>query len=423
MMKKAVLIFFLLSTLSVHAVERVSLQALQTDWTKYTNQMVELSTRLIVCGSFYDSLVLAPYRLFCPEEIAEGLADGDSTHYYQIVQKNRDASIVMHCRNDYYNVCCGDVVKPFKARVTSERHLVTGKPVRTKHMRAHALPKAKKGELRIVGANIENYFADLGGYATKRTTPEQQALKTQKIVEAFSKMKADIIACCEMQVGNKAPEMLLKALNKGGKHYAFVSMPLQNMDRIGGCIIYDTDRVRAYGEPLSAYHDTTSHYYGRMFVQGFEDLKTGERFIVGVNHFKSKRAGRGNYDTHLKRMENTDSLLAMLPRAMELYGDSDIILLGDYNCYSQEQPIQTIIRAGYDHVLPFGDEEAYSYSFKGEVGYLDHCFFSLSMLRHLVWAIPWHVNADWYYSHGAYKRKDKTLHRYSDHDPIVVQIK
>ena len=110
-MKKAVLILFLLSTLSVHAVERVSLQALQTDWTKYTNQMVELSTRLIVCGNFYDSLVLAPYRLFCPEEIAEGLADGDSTHYYQIVQKNRDASIVVHCRNDYYNVRCGDVVK------------------------------------------------------------------------------------------------------------------------------------------------------------------------------------------------------------------------------------------------------------------------------------------------------------------------
>ena len=422
-MKKAVFIFFLLSTLSVCAVERVSLEALQSNWAKYSNQMVELRTPLVVCGSFYDSLVLAPYRLFCPEEIAEGLADGDSTRYYEIAKGNRDVRIVVHCRNDYYNVRCGDQVTKIVARVTSERHLVTGKPVHTKHVRVPQLPKARKGELRIVGANIENYFADLGGYATKRTTPKQQALKTQKIVKALRQLNADIIACCEMQVGDKAPQMLLKELNKSGKHYAFVTMPLENMDRIGGCILYNTERVRAYEQPLSAYHDTTSHYYGRMFVQGFEDLSNGERFIVGVNHFKSKRAGRGNYDTHLKRMENTDSLLAMLPRAMELYGDSDIILLGDYNCYSQEQPIQTIVRAGYDHVIPTGDSEAYSYSFKGEAGYLDHCFMSASMIRPLVWALPWHVNADWYYSHGAYKLKDKSLHRYADHDPIVVEIK
>ena len=422
-MKKAVLIFFLLSTLSVSAVERVSLEQLKADWSKYNNQIVELTTPLVVCGSFYDSLILAPERLFCPEERAVGLADGDSTMYYALKAQNQEASIVVNCKNNYYNVRCGDIVKGFTARVTKERHLVTGKPIKTKHTAQDKLAKPKKGELRVVGANIENYFADLGGYATKRTTPAQQAVKTQKLVKALRAMNADIIACCEMQVGNKAPEMLLEALNKGGTRYAYVSMPLENMDRIGGCYIYDTERVRVYEAPLSAYKDTSSHYYARMCAVGFEEIASGERLIIGVNHLKSKRPGRGNYDTHLKRMDNADSLLAMLPQAVERFGDEDVLLLGDYNCYTQEGPIQKIVRAGYADLLPLGNETDYSYCFKGELGYLDRCFGNASMAKQVVRVRPWHINADWYYSHGAYKMKDKSMHRYADHEPIIVDIK
>ncbi len=409
-------------TLSVQAVERVLLEKLQSDWSAYTNQMVRITTPLVVCGSFYDSLILAPERLFCPEERAIGLADGDSTLYDVLVAQNKAESIVVHCRNNYYEVRSGDIVTNLEARVTHERHLLTGKSVKTRHMPADKLPHPKKGELRVVGANIENYFADLGGYAHKRTTPAQQAFKTQKLVKAMQAMHADIFALCEMQVGDKAPQMLVEALNKGGNKYAYVSMPLPDMDRIGGCFIYNTERVRVYERPLSAYRDTASHYYGRMYAMGFEETGTGERFVISLNHLKSKRPGRTQYDTNLRRMQNTDSLLAMLPQAKELYADEDILLLGDYNCYTQEQPIQTIVRAGYADMLPLGEVNDYSYSFKGEAGYLDRCFASPSMAMQIVRVRPWHINADWYYSHGAYKMKDKTLHRYSDHDPIIVDI-
>ena len=422
-MKKHIVFLFLFSTLSVSAVERVSLAHLQSDWAHYTNQTVVITTQLVVCGSFYDSLLLAPERLFCPDERAIGLADGDSTRYYQIEEYNRTNSICLHCRNQYYNVRTGDVVKGLQARVTSERHLLTGKSVKTHHQPQDRLPKPHKGEVRVVGANIENYFADLGGYAHKRTTPAQQAMKTRKLVQALRAMHADIIACCEMQVGDKAPQMLLAELNKGGQQYAYVTMPLTNNDRIGGCFIYNTKRVRACAEPLSAYRDTSNHYHARMFAVPFEEISSGERFIISLNHFKSKRAGRGNYDTNLKRMQNTDSLLAMLPLAAETFGDADILLLGDYNCYTQEQPIQTIVHAGYAEMLPLSHANDYSYSFKGEAGYLDRCFASPSMAAQIVRVRPWHVNADWYYSHGAYKMKDKSLHRYADHDPIIVDIK
>lgn len=409
-------------TVAVRAVERVSLETLQSDWSKYTNRMVQVTTPLIVCGSFYDSLVLAPERLYCPEERAVGLADGDSTAYWQIVESNRANSIVIHCRNQYYKVRTGDRVRTFKARVTSDRHFVTGQGVKTSHAPLDKLPKPRKNELRIVGANIENYFADLGGYAHKRTNPAQQALQTRKLVSALCAMHADLFAFCEMQVGDKAPRMLLAELNKHG-HYAYVTMPMDNIDRIGCCFVYNTDRIRPYESPLSAYHDSTSHYYARMFAQGFEDRASGERFIVSLNHLKSKRPGRTQYSTNLKRMENTDSLLAMLPQAMTLYGDSDILLLGDYNCYTQEQPIQTIVRAGYEDQINRFCPDNYSYVYKGEIGYLDRCFANPSMAKYIVRVRPWHVNADWYYQHGAFKQKDQTLHRYSDHEPIIVDIK
>ena len=421
-MRKTILFIALFYTLSGLAIERVSLEQLQSDWSAYTNRTVQITTPLVVCGSFYDSLILAPERLFCPEERALGLADGDSTDYYAIIAHNHASSICLHCRNQYYKVRTGDIVRNLQAKVTDERQLLTGRSVNTRHLPADRLPRPHKGELRVVGANIENYFADLGGYAHKRTTPEQQAIKTRKLVKAMRAMHADIFALCEMQVGDKAPQMLLEELNKKGD-YTFVAMPIANADRIGGCFIYNKARVRPYAQPLSACADTTDHYHARMFALGFEEIASGEKLIISLNHLKSKRLGRTQYDTNQRRMQNTDSLLMILPKAVAYYGDEDVLLLGDYNCYTQEQPIQTIVRAGYADMLPLGNAADYSYSYKGEAGYLDRCFASPSMVTQIVRVQPWHINADWYYQHGAYKRKDKTLHRYADHDPIIVDIK
>ncbi len=410
------------------AAERVSLEQLQSDWSKYQNHDIQLTSPLVVCGSFYDSLVLAPQRIFCPEENAVGLANGDSTQYYAIAAQNQASRIIVKCRNNYYKVRSGDIVRGLKARVISPQHLLTGKSVSTRHTAKDKLPKPKKDELRVVGANIENYFADLGGYAQKKTTVEQQALQTRKLVKALKAMHADVFAFCEMQVGDKAPKLLLETLNKGKNQYAYVSMGLVDRDRIGGAFVYNKERVRPCAEWLSAYKDTSSHYCARVALQGFETLDkngqgTGQRFIVSLSHFKSKRPGRGNYDTNIKRVENADSLLAVIPTAITLYGDSDLLLLGDYNCYTQETPIQKIIRAGYVDMLPHGAPNDFSYNYKGESGYLDRCFANPSMAAQVIRVRPWHVNADWYYQHGFYKMKDKSYHRYSDHDPIIVDIK
>lgn len=102
MRKLLILVSFL--ALTAQAVEQVSLAKLQADWSTYHNQMVEITDELVVCGSYYDSLVLATERLFCPEERAVGLADGDSTAYFRIRKriKRRVSSFIAETRITKY---------------------------------------------------------------------------------------------------------------------------------------------------------------------------------------------------------------------------------------------------------------------------------------------------------------------------------
>ena len=121
-------------------------------------------------------------------------------------------------------------------------------------------------------------------------------------------------------------------------------------------------------------------------------------------------------------MNNVDSILVMLDEARLAFGDEDILMVGDYNCYSQEAPIQKIVQSGYQDMILLCNPSDYSYVFKGEVGYLDRCFASPSMCGRIRNVAPYHLNADYYYSRGFKRGLDNTKFRYSDHDPILVGI-
>ena len=62
-------------------------------------------------------------------------------------------------------------------------------------------------------------------------------------------------------------------------------------------LIYRTDKLRPMLHLGHPYHPGASSYlmqagdYKRELVQCFEELATGERFVVCANHFKSKSGG------------------------------------------------------------------------------------------------------------------------------------
>jgi predicted extracellular nuclease len=160
-----------------------------------------------------------------------------------------------------------------------------------------------------------------------------------------------------------------------------------------------------------------------MVACGFEEIASSERFVLNINHLRSKR-GTGDY-SNSRRMANVDSLLVMLNRIQEerVFEDADILLVGDYNCYTEEQPIQTIIEAGYEDMVMRYAPTGYSYVYQSEAGYLDRAFASKSMAAQVTAVQPYHLNTDYFYTRGYKRGLDKTIFRYADHDPILISVR
>ena len=393
-------------------------------WEPYIGQTIEFTQPLYVCGNYYDSLILSPERLYVPEEHAVGLAQGDSTTYWNIKQNNRSKILKLSCKITNYQVRTGCTIKKLTAKVVAPSKLVTGATPKFTNNKPEPKPKMPKGGLLICATNIQNYFFDLGGYAQRKTTIKQQSMQTLKISKALTHINADIYAICEIQRGDSAPQMLVNALNQMAKKevYAFVSDGWDNQDMISCGYIYRKDKVRPYGEMVHGYADTNSHYHYRLIALGWEEIASGEKFVLNINHLRSKR-GTGA-ESNDKRMANVDSLMVMLNKIQEqqIFQDEDILLVGDYNSYTHEQPLQTIIQAGYADVLMQYAPEGYSYVYYSEAGYLDRVFASPTMSTQVTKVQPYHLNADYFYSRGFKRGLDETIFRYADHDPILIHV-
>ena len=425
-MRKIIFLALIIFSIRVSAVIKVTFPDSFADgWEPYIGKTVEFTNTLMVCGNYYDSLILSPERLYVPEEHAVGLAQGDSTMYWQLKHSNRAKMLNLSCKVTNYQVRTGATIKNLTAKVVAPGKLVTGATPKFSGNKPEPRPKMPKSGLLICATNIQNYFFDLGGYAQRKTTPKQQAMQTLKISKALTHMNADIYAICEIQRGDSAPQMLVDAMNRIAKKelYAFVSDGWDNQDMIACGYIYRQDKVRPYGEMVHGYADTASHYHYRMIALGWEEIASGERFVLNINHLRSKR-GTGA-ESNEKRMANVDSLMVMLNtiNKQNIYQDEDILLVGDYNSYTYEQPLQTIIQAGYTDVLMQYAPQGYSYVYYSEAGYLDRVFASPTMSAQVTQVRPYHLNADYFYSRGFKRGLDETIFRYADHDPILIHVK
>lgn len=463
-MRKVVFIIAMVLSVAGMAGEKVSFEELSQNWNQYKGRQVQVTTPLYVVGVYYDSLVLAPERLFVPEEKAVGLADGDSTIYYEIARANRTKRIALQAKFSGYEIRTGAVVRGLKARVTGEGKMLTGATPHFKNPPLSAkVPRMEKGNVTICSANIQNFFYHLGGYAQKKTTRGQFALQQLKVASALCKMNADLYTLCELEKGSTAPMVLVEQMNRLARKpiYEYVRTCEIDGDTISVGFVYRKDKIQPYGPLTKVYTDSTSIYANRFMIQGFKinanenanvndddndnDNADGNgRFVVSLNHLRSKR---GSQEESLrKRMNNVEQILTALEevQAADVYGDEDFLLLGDYNSYTQEAPIQAFVRAGYADLNPAED---YTYVYDAEMGSLDRVFASPSMAAQVVDVRPVHWNADVNYTYGfksKYNYKNRVipvespddirkllskqgrrnlLYRYADHDPVLVVLR
>jgi hypothetical protein len=113
-------------------------------------------------------------------------------------------------------------------------------------------------------------------------------------------------------------------------------------------------------------------------------------------------------------------------------GDSDFLIIGDLNSYDKEDPIDVLTAGGFtDLLLHFEGEEAYSYLFDGQLGYLDYALANQSLLGQVTGTEVWHINADEpdiidYDTTFKLAAQDALYapdpYRSSDHDAVVVGL-
>ena len=89
-----------------------------------------------------------------------------------------------------------------------------------------------------------------------------------------------------------------------------------------------------------------------------------------------------------------------------------------------EGAIKVFTDAGYINLLKKYSPAAWSYCYRGEVGYLDHSLSSPTLTSQIVGAAPWDINASepayWGFKYTSYYREDP--YRSSDHNPVITWV-
>ena len=345
-----------------------------------------------------------------------------------------------------------------------------------------ATPADVGGDLSIATFNVLNYFTTLGtdeegcqAYEDREGNPiatdfcdhprgayNQENFERQetKIVEAINLLDASVVALEEIEdpsnVGqdrDHSVDTLVQALNAaaGEERWAFVPSPDIPVDGYPGddvirtAFIYQPAEV-AYIEGTAELLFDDNFSNGRApFAALFAPAGAEEgenEFVVIVNHFKSK-GGSGSGDNENRDDElgpawavggwNGDRVrqaeaLVDFAEALEQQHDTDLVFItGDLNAYAQEDPVTTILDAGYVNLTEGGPD--YSYAFGGMVGSLDHVLASDAAAEFVTGTDMWTINANeaiaLEYSRFNYNVAElyaPDQFRSSDHNPAIVGL-
>jgi predicted extracellular nuclease len=293
-----------------------------------------------------------------------------------------------------------------------------------------ATPPAVGGAIKAVGMNLLNYFTTIDTTTSSSTGPCGPSFTldcrgADSVAELNRQRERASIVICDldadvygfMELENTTPSAtitdLLGAVNArcGGTHpYAFVDTGgTLGTDAIRVQLIYRTGVLSPVGPPLvdlDPIHNRPPTAQTFDVVDGANPA-FGQRFTVIANHFKSKGcdasatgadadAGDGQSCYNGRRVAQANRLLTwiksvVLPAAV----DPDVLLLGDFNSYSMEDPVAAIEAGGYtDLAASLLGPGSYSYLFDSQLGHLDYGFASASLVSHVTGIGNWHINAD-----------------------------
>lgn len=294
------------------------------------------------------------------------------------------------------------------------------------------------GDVRIAGFNVLNYFTTLGERGA--ATAEEFAKQRAKIVTAITGLDAQVVTLMEIENSTRFGEPadtatadLVRGLNDaaGKPVWEYVRTPtaLQSTptDEIQNAIIYRTDAVTPVGQAATQIDETVWSNAREPIAQSF---RGGDRtFTVVANHLKSK-SGSGTQPADGQGFFNADRVaqaeaVARFAGELQASSGSDLVyLLGDFNAYSEEDPIQVLRDAGFVDLVAAKAPGERTYSFDGEVGSLDHVLATRAGAAAVTGVGVWDINApEWAArEYGGAATDGSSAFRSSDHDPVKVGL-
>ncbi|MEV7798754.1 ExeM/NucH family extracellular endonuclease [Microbacterium foliorum] len=303
------------------------------------------------------------------------------------------------------------------------------------------------GDVQVASFNVFNYFTTLkseNSNARGAANAAQFEIQKSKIVAAINGLDAEIVSLMEIEnsikLGGTLDEALadlVDGLNDalGSEEWDYVRTPDElndsaTTDFITNAIIYKKDAVGTVGESLTVTDETVWNNAREPIAQAFDI--DGRVVTVVANHFKSKSApegggtepadGQGFFNAD--RVKQANSLKGFTEEIEEVTGSSDILLIGDFNAYAKEDPIEVFTSEGWSDVAGEKAPGQHTYTFDAELGSLDHVLASPSLAESITGAGVWSINSpEWSdrgYAFGA--TEAGTPFRSSDHDPIVVGV-
>lgn len=387
--------------------------AFANGWSQWIGQTVTFSNDFVYCDTYNNTI--APHRLRNAEEYGE---EGSTAYLAALAKNTNDSCKLFNFTIDWRTYRTGTLIRGLEAYIPAANQL---QAVNTPQLINHELPTERPDlgnpDLVICGSNVENFFVTLGGYAGASSEAELEVQKT-KISKALHNMDADIYALCEVEEGSAAPQTLVDLLNNlaGSVQYDFVNAGAPTYQSGMVCYLYRKTKVRPFGNYIfPCYYQGAMKW--REAIQGFEEIATGEKFSISMNHFYAKIT-----KTDADREDNMNKLITALYQAE--YNDPDVLVMGDLNAYSGERSMTMLCPDyGYVDLLMKYDPDGYSHLFGGTAGFLDHAYCSPSMESQVTKAVSYHLNADSPKSIYGYTTGNESMYHYSDHDPILVGLK
>lgn len=284
--------------------------------------------------------------------------------------------------------------------------------------------------------------------------PQDFERQQSKIVDAINALDADVVGLMEIEnslslgeTADEATNSLVTALNADAGAGTWAAnpssseLPAGGMDVITNAIIYkpaSVDRVGA-SRALGTLSDAGEAFDNAREPLGqvFEADAGGEPFLFVVNHFKSKGSagpnpgdadsGDGQGASNGSRVLQATALRDWVEDLQVETGVESVVLGGDFNSYSMEDPLQVLYTAGFTNVEQHFDNGEFSYSFSGLSGSLDHILVNDAALDRSTGTDIWNINAGeslaLEYSRWNYHGTDFHAagpYRSSDHDPVIL---